>query len=95
MECKKPRSMSLEEYKKWVSNPIARKASLPSFFPGGVNRTINVLEGDALFSSVKKRDSFLARHLASYCSNPTEKRRVAIRNWGFALAKSPREKRNL
>lgn len=88
------RSMSVKEYKAWIKKPMARCASLPKFFSSGVKRTINVLEGDASESSVAKRRAFLARHLAQYKKNPTLKRRIAIKNWGFVIKKSLREKNN-
>lgn len=80
-----PRRMSVEQYKAWVKNPDSRKASLPSFFPNGVRRTINVLEGDAKQKSVDKWESFGARHYAQYKKNPTERRAIALRNWGYQV----------
>jgi len=83
MKCKKLKAMTLEQYKKWIENPESREASLPSFFPNGVNRTINVLKGTAKRKSVNKWKAFGARHYAAYCNKPTKKRRIALRNWGF------------
>lgn len=77
------RKMSVQEYKAWIKNPLSREASLPSFFPNGVKRTINILEGDAKQSSINKWKSFRARHLASYKKNPTQRRAIALRNWGI------------
>jgi len=78
--------MSVSEYKNWIKKPIARQASLPDFFNnGGVERTINVLEGDAINKSVTRWKSFGARHYAAYKENPTFKRAVALRNWGFKV----------
>jgi len=94
MNCKKPRTMSLAEYKKWIKKPVARKASLPKFFSSGVQRTKNILKKKATQKSIKKRQAFLARHFSAYCLRPTEKRRIAIRNWGFALTKKRGEKQN-
>ena len=82
----KPRKMSIQEYKTWVKNPLSKQASLPSFFPSGVKRTINVLEGDAQQASIDKWRSFGARHFAQYKKNPTKKRAIALRNWGFKVA---------
>lgn len=82
---KLPRKMSLKEYKKWVKRPESREASLPSFFPSGVKRTINVLEGDAQQRSVDKWESFGARHYAQFKNNPTRRRAIALRNWGFKV----------
>lgn len=91
----RPKKMSLKEYKNWIQQPIARKASQPKFFPTGVKRTINVLEGDAHESSVNKWKSFGARHFTQYKNNPTERRRIALRNWGFDVNKVPGEKDNV
>jgi len=88
------RSMTVREYDKWVRNPKSRCASLPRFFMGGVERTRNVIKGDATISSIQKREAFLKRHLASYKRNPTERRRIAIKNWGFALGPKRGEKKN-
>lgn len=80
-----PRKMSVEEYKTWIKSKQARDASLPNFFNGGVERTINVLEGDATQASVNKWRSFGARHYAQQQQNPTYRRSVALRNWGYAV----------
>ncbi len=80
-----PRRMSVEEYKQWIKNPDSRKASLPSFFSNGVKRTINVLKGEAQADSVAKHKSFGARHYAQHLKNPTFRRSVALRNWGYAV----------
>ena len=78
-----PRKMSVQEYKRWIKNPCSRDASQKKFFPTGVKRTINVLEGDATQKSFGKWYSFGSRHYAQYKKNPTYKRAVALRNWGF------------
>jgi len=75
--------MSLKEYNAWVRNPLSRQASLPSFFENGVQRTRNVLKGVAKESSYARWRSFRARHGALFCDNPTFKRAIALRNWGF------------
>lgn len=33
--------MSVAEYRRWIRNPESREASLPSFFPAGVNRMLD------------------------------------------------------
>jgi len=94
MKCNFP-SMTKSEYIKWMKNPTSKEASLPEFFSKGIKRTTNVIEGRATEASVKKRDSFLARHGAQYCKNPTARRRIAIKNWGFNVVKDPKEKQNI
>lgn len=79
------RKMTVQEYKKWIKNPMSRQASLSSFFNGGVKRTINILEGDAKPSSVSKWNSFKARHLTQFKKNPTARRAIALRNWGIKV----------
>lgn len=94
MDYKRPRDMSQNEYITWIKKTESRKASLPSFFKNGVKRTLNILKGKGNQKSIIKRESFLARHLPQYYENPTEKRRIAIRNWGFALKPLKNEKKN-
>lgn len=84
--------MSVREYKRWIEDSESRDASLPEFFGKGTKRTLNVLKGNARKESVLKREAFLSRHFAEYCRNPTFRRRVAIRNWGFALGKARNER---
>lgn len=77
------KSMSLQEFDNWIAQPEAKEASLPHFFDYGVTRTRNILKGTATKKSVKKRQSFIARHGAQHCKNPTRRRAIAIRNWAF------------
>lgn len=77
--------MTLSEYFRWISRPIAKEASLPSFFPNGVSRTINILKNRATASSRAKWRSFGARHYPQYLKKPTRKRAIALRNWGFRV----------
>jgi hypothetical protein len=76
--------MSVKQYKSWVKDKRSREASLPGFFDGGVERTINVLDGSATKASVAKWRAFKARHGTQYCANPTPRRAIALRNWGIA-----------
>ncbi len=78
--------MSPSEYSKWVKDERSRDASLPSFFGSGKERTLNVLKGKANPESESKWKSFGARHGASFCENPTYRRGVALRNWGYAVS---------
>ena len=87
--------MTVQEFNSWISSPKAKNASLPEFFEYGVDRTRNVLKGTAQERSVKKRKSFIARHGAQYCKNPTARRRIAIKNWGYNVKKLPNEKNNI
>lgn len=87
-----PPSMTPREYKKWLKDPRSRAASEKDFFPSGAERTLNVLEGDAIDRSVAKRRSFGARHYAQFKENPTFKRGVALRNWGYDV-NVPKRKR--
>jgi len=82
---KLPKVMTLKEYKEWIKNPLSKQASLKSFFPNGVKRTINILKGNANKGSVSKWKSFGTRHYAQYKKNPTLKRKIALRNWGFKV----------
>ncbi|MFW6275093.1 MAG: hypothetical protein ACOC2M_00505 [bacterium] len=75
--------MSLKQYEAWIKNPVSREASQPSFFPNGVRRTVNILQDDAKEKSFDKWRSFGARHYAEFKKNPTRKRAIALRNWGF------------
>ena len=86
---KLPRKMSVKKYEKWIKKPKAKRASLPNFFDSGVKRTMNVLEGDAKSESFKRWRSFGARHYAAFQKNPTPRRAIALRNWGFDV-KIPR-----
>lgn len=87
------RRMSVQEYKRWLRQPESREASLPNFFPSGVKRTINVLQGDANQSSINKWNSFKARHVTAYNQNPTSRRRFTIKNWGIQQPKAKNEKK--
>jgi hypothetical protein len=89
------RVMSQREYDNWMSHPIAREASLPSFFPSGVNRTKRILKGTATKKEVGKWKSFKARHYSEYKRNPTARRRIAILNWGYYIPIARNEKFNL
>lgn len=93
MKCKFTK-MTVSEFDKWIDNPESRKASLPEFFGKGVRRTRNVLAGNATDASVTKWKSFIARHGANYCRNPTARQRIAIKNWGYRVKKAPNEKQN-
>jgi len=86
--------MPLKQYKRHIGSDLSRCASLPGFFGSGVKRTLNVLSGKARIESVRKRLAFGARHFELYKKNPTERRRVALMNWGFVVKKSFREKEN-
>ena len=87
-----PKRMTVGRYLQWMSDPNSKKASEKDFFPNGVRRTLNILRGKASKESVNKWKSFGKRHYAQYKKNPTSVRRYAIRNWGFALPKSKKEK---
>jgi len=91
MMSKLPRKMSVSKYQEWIKKPKARRASQPSFFNNGIERTINVLEGDANQKSINKWRSFGARHYAAFKQNPTPRRAIALRNWGFDV-KIPRRR---
>jgi len=84
-----PPKMSVQEYRSWTRNPCSRDASKKSFFPAGVNRTINVLSGDATRRSMARWYSFGSRHYAQYKKKPTYRRAVALRNWGFRVPVPP------
>ena len=75
--------MSPEEFKNWVKQEISREASEPDYFPVGAKRTLNVLKGVARDKSMKRWRSFFLRHGKAYCRNPTRRRAIALRNWGF------------
>lgn len=82
-----PPKFTLRQYIKWIKDPRAREASLTVFFnQGGVERTINILQGDAQQRSINKWRSFGARHYTQFKKNPTRKRAIALRNWGFQVA---------
>ena len=78
--------MSPQEYKKWMRDFRKRDASLPSFFGVGEKRTLNVLEGDASPKSIKRWESFKARHGTQFCKKPTYKQAIALRNWGISVS---------
>lgn len=75
--------MSLKEYMQWIKTPESREASLPEFFGAGVARTKNILKGTASQKSLIKWRSFGARHGKQFCVEPTRKRAIALRNWGY------------
>jgi len=93
-QVKVPEKLSLVVYLNWVNTPQAKSVSQPNFFPNGVIRTINILKGKANEPSVKKWRSFGARHYAQYLSNPTARRRYALKNWGYAVTKLKTEQDN-
>lgn len=80
--------MSVREFDNWMKNPEAKEASLPQFFKTGVPRTRRVLAGEGTEYSIKKWNSFIARHGAAFSNNPTHRRAIAIQNWGWKNAKT-------
>lgn len=87
--------MTLTQYEKWLSNPISRQASLPSFFGEGVKRTKRILQGKGTPAEVAKWKSFLKRHYAGYQLRQTTRQRIALLNWGWKIPKAQNEKFNL
>lgn len=90
-----PKKMTLQAYIIWLGKEESKKVSLPNFFPNGVTRTINVLKGRAKPSSVKRWESFGKRMYGAYKKRPTNRIRYALKNWGFAVYKSKKEKMTL
>lgn len=79
--------MSVGEYKRWMKNPNRLKASTDKFHRNGFKRTLNVLEGDAKESSVKKWKQFKGRWEANANDGLTEREHIAIKNWGYKVVR--------
>lgn len=84
--------MAVAEFKAWISTRESRKASEPKKRSALFARTLAILKGNGTMPSILKRRAFIARHFAQYKRDPTNKRRYAIRNWGFALSKNINER---
>lgn len=83
--------MSISEYRKWLKDPRRYDASTEKFHKSGFDRTVNVLEGDAHKTSVKKWKSFKARWEPNANDGLTYKENIAIRNWGYKVVKGGKE----
>lgn len=62
-----PKKMSLKKYTMWINQPKAKRSNIPLL---------------CTLTNIKQ-NSFGARNYAQFKKNPTPKRAIALRNWGF------------
>lgn len=100
MKCNRPRKMTPKKFREWFKTTESEKASLKGRKRKELyDRTLRILEEkNYTKNEFNKWKSFPARHMKGqlgYCKNPTSRRRFAIKNWGYDLAKSKYEKNNI